>query len=62
MNDTVKLFLGALIRHGLSVVGSVLGAEGYFTGDDTNLIAGAIVALISACWSVFEKHRRQTAP
>jgi hypothetical protein len=53
----MEMFLG-LIRHGLTTVGGVLVAKGYIDAGLIEGVVGAIVTLLGAGWSIYDKKKR----
>ncbi len=47
------------IRHLLTGFGGVLVGTGYVSGEEASTIVGALIALVGAAWSIFQKYRTQ---
>lgn len=45
----------ALIRHGLTVAGGALVANGVASADDVSMFAGAVVTILGLGWSLYRK-------
>lgn len=54
----LKQFIGPMVRHGMTVLGGYLMAEGLADQIAVDAIAGGGVALVGVALSVFEKKTR----
>jgi hypothetical protein len=57
MNTYTPIIVG-IIRHCLAL----LGAGGMFSEGDISQLAGAVLVLVSAGWSIYEKWKPQPLP
>lgn len=53
----MEITLG-LIRHLLTAGGGIFAAKGYGDSGAWETIAGAVVALVGAAWSIIDKKKR----
>lgn len=52
--------VGALVRHGLNALGTLLVSKGVIDqGDWTEIAAGLATALTSLLWSAYQKHQTE---
>jgi len=51
-----------IIRAVLSALGGVLGTAGYVNASDWAQVSGAILVLLAAAWSLYEKHNITLPP
>lgn len=54
-------FLGGIIRTALATVAGGLIADGIVTTDQVNMVAGAIVVVATAAWSLYQKRAANKA-
>lgn len=59
MNPLLVRILGALARHGLTMAGGWLVAQGYLTSSEETQALGALIALGGVAWSAFQKRHVQ---
>lgn len=53
---SVEIILG-LIRHLLTAGGGILAAKGYTDDATVEVVAGSVVAIVGAIWSVLAKRK-----
>ncbi len=57
--EQVKVFVGGLIRHGITTVGGALVANGSISGSDLEMLAGAGAVIVGVLLSFIEKKLRK---
>jgi len=57
MDDTLKAVLAGWIRHGLTVGAGALGLDSYLTQDWYTAVAAAVMTILAASWSAWQKSR-----
>lgn len=55
----MNIFLGAIIRHALTGVGSGLVANGLASNDQAQAITGGVTALVSVAMSLYSKWKNK---
>lgn len=55
-----KAIVLGVVRHLLTSVGGAIASKGYVSGDEIDLLVGAIVTISGVAWSAYEKHARKT--
>jgi membrane protein DedA with SNARE-associated domain len=60
LHPLFEKWLGALIRHGLTALGTYLIGQG-FVGESqwTEFVTGAVAVAVPICWSLLQKWRQQ---
>jgi hypothetical protein len=62
-DDFVQRALGAIVRHGLTVLAGYLVANGIWTEDvATNFAGAAAVAIVALGWSLYKKATTRELP
>lgn len=62
MSPLLASFLGAILRHGLTLLAGYFVAHGYFSqGDAVNYVAGFIAFLLGLGWSLWQKYGSRIA-
>jgi len=62
VDEMLRMFIGTLIRHTLTVAGTTLATTGIATADDVTTAAGAATTLVSIGMSAYQKfklHKRK---
>lgn len=52
-----KTFLGALVRHSLTIAGGALVHKGIISGDQLPDVVGGVMAVGGVAWSLVNKHQ-----
>ena len=52
MNSQITAIVGTFVRHGLTLVAGKL-----LTGDQVEIVAGAVTAVVVVAWSVWQKRK-----
>lgn len=55
--ETIKAFVGGLVRHLITTFGGGLLAGGVITQGDVEIVAGALTVLAGVAWSLFQKKK-----
>lgn len=48
-------FVGSLVRTGLSAAAGGMMADGLIDANTVNAVSGAVVVILTACWSLWQK-------
>ena len=57
--EQVKTIVGSLVRHGVTAAGATFVTNGYMTGSDVEVVAGAAAVIVSVLLSFIEKKLRK---
>ena len=57
--EQIKTLVGSLVRHGVSTAGAAFVTNGYMTGSDVEIVAGAAAVIVGVLLSLVEKKLRK---
>lgn len=61
MDTPIPTYIAAIIRMGLNAAAGALATKGAIGADQTELVVGAGLALVSLAWSIIQKRNAHAA-
>lgn len=55
--ETLKPIIGGIVRHLLGIIGTAVGVEGLQSEQYTAAITGAVIAVGTIAWSIWQKKK-----